>query len=297
MLNVLAHYREYLPCEALREQVRCFFSFGPAERAPVCRRLVREVLFSAGDPFCTPAFADGHVSFVFTFPEAYRSDGVWHATVAGAAEVIGPMNCVGRSSPGERREAVGAYFRAGQVSTFAKVAGYELADRVVGLEEIWGAAAADLATELGGLTSAAQRIDRLEVELLDRMRRSRRLVSPASVPRLAAWALRGAGRLTVKELAGAAGISRQHLARLFREWVGVSPKTYCRLARFQSALRFAGVCRSVDWACAASEMGYADQSHMIAEFRRFSSLTPEMLSRQRWFHPFIERARAQYPGH
>ena len=39
--------------------------------------------------------------------------------------------------------------------------------------------------------------------------------------------------------------------------------------------------------------GYADQSHMIAEFRRFSSLTPQMLAREKWFHPFIERAKAR----
>jgi len=38
------------------------------------------------------------------------------------------------------------------------------------------------------------------------------------------------------------------------------------------------------------EMGYADQSHMIAEFREFSSLTPQRLAVERWFHPCIDRA-------
>lgn len=49
----------------------------------------------------------------------------------------------------------------------------------------------------------------------------------------------------------------------------------------------------MDWAETALEMGYADQSHMIAEFRCFSSLTPEQIAHGHWFHPFIERARAQ----
>ena len=44
---------------------------------------------------------------------------------------------------------------------------------------------------------------------------------------------------------------------------------------------------SVQWAQVAAELGYADQSHMIAEFRELSSLTPDALSTQRWFHPFI----------
>jgi hypothetical protein len=39
-------------------------------------------------------------------------------------------------------------------------------------------------------------------------------------------------------------------------------------------------------------MGYADQSHMIAEFRQFSGLTPQTLASRQWFHPFIERAKS-----
>jgi methylphosphotriester-DNA--protein-cysteine methyltransferase len=83
---------------------------------------------------------------------------------------------------------------------------------------------------------------------------------------------------------------------VFREGVGVTPKLYGRLARFQAGLAFAGCGKNVDWAQAAIEMGYADQSHMIAEFREFSSLTPQTLATQRWFHPFIERARHARPA-
>src|SRR5262249_59183479 len=91
--------------------------------------------------------------------------------------------------------------------------------------------------------------------------------------------------------AGDAGVSRQHLTRAFRASVGVTPKLYCRLARFQSALAYASCGTQVDWAQAAAATGYADQSHMIAEFREFSSLTPQQLVAERWFHPFIERAK------
>jgi AraC-like DNA-binding protein len=42
----------------------------------------------------------------------------------------------------------------------------------------------------------------------------------------------------------------------------------------------------------AAELGYADQSHMIAEFRELGGLSPEVLATQRWFHPFILDARA-----
>jgi AraC-like DNA-binding protein len=64
------------------------------------------------------------------------------------------------------------------------------------------------------------------------------------------------------------------------------------LARFHAALAYAGSPAAVDWACAAADLGYADQSHMIADCRQFSGLTPQTLANQYWFHPFIERARA-----
>jgi AraC-like DNA-binding protein len=92
-------------------------------------------------------------------------------------------------------------------------------------------------------------------------------------------------------MAESAGVSRQALTRAFREDIGVTPKLYCMLARFQSGLAFASCEKAIDWAGLAVDLGYADQSHMISEFRRFSSLTPHELASGKWFHPFIERAK------
>src|SRR5260370_30441216 len=102
------------------------------------------------------------------------------------------------------------------------------------------------------------------------------------------------GQVSVERLADAAGVSRQHLSRVFHELVGVSPKQYCRLARFHTALGFVGGVEPVEWARVAAALGYADQSHMIAEFREFSSLTPRQIAGGRLFHPFIENARTSH---
>ena len=103
--------------------------------------------------------------------------------------------------------------------------------------------------------------------------------------------LRHRGRVTIDAMARDAGASRQHFSRQFRAHLGIPPKLYCRLARFHSGLALAHARGKVDWAGTALDLGYADQSHMIAEFRQFSSLTPQALVRGHWFHPFIERAR------
>ena len=83
--------------------------------------------------------------------------------------------------------------------------------------------------------------------------------------------------IAVQRLADAAGVSRQHLTRVFQQAIGVSPKRYCRLARFQAGLVYAGAGPGVRWAEVATELGYADQSHMIAEFRAATGLAPAAL--------------------
>ncbi|PWU06526.1 MAG: hypothetical protein C5B51_12165 [Terriglobia bacterium] len=292
MPRVVARYREFAPCKALREHVRAFFSFGPwANESPPRRPVTLEVLFFESDSFCSPLFADGHASIVFDFEQACAVGGVWHQSpVRPNGKVIGPMSTVGPPSGGERAEMAGVYFHAAGASAFTGAPTCALRDGIVDLEDLWGAAGTELATEIQEANGAA-RIDRLESALYARIAVGRAPRLTLDVPGLAAWVVRQRGRLTVQRMADAAGVSRQHLTQVFRDCVGVTPKLYCRLARFQSGLVYAGCGKNIDWAQVGVELGYADQSHMIAEFREFSSLTPQGLAAQEWFHPFIERAR------
>jgi AraC-like DNA-binding protein len=187
-------------------------------------------------------------------------------------------------------EMVGVYFKAACANAFVRMAMSELTDTAVGVDDVWGPAGAILPSDLSAMNEA-DRIDHLESVLLARLAHANRATGSVDIQGLAAGILRRRGRVTVEALARAAGVSRQHLTREFRDRIGISPKLYCRLARFQSGLTYAGSHSRVDWADAAADMGYADQSHMIAEFRQFSGLTPQTLATGRWFHPFIERAR------
>jgi AraC-like DNA-binding protein len=185
---------------------------------------------------------------------------------------------------------IGVYFTPG--SALLHVSPLELTDRIVSLEQIWGSNSRCLAEDIAELTEAA-RVERLEAALLERLRYTPIVHSSIDVVGIARWIWTDPTSMTVCRLAHAVGVSRQHLTRVFRQVVGVSPKRYCRLARFRAALIYAGAGANVQWAQVAAELGYADQSHMIAEFRELSSLTPEMLGTQQWFHPFILEARSR----
>jgi AraC-like DNA-binding protein len=288
----VAWYREFLPCEALQADVYVLFSFVPGATAPSPHRPpLREIAF--GDaPLCAPQFGDGHVSFTFELGQLCDVDGRWRVdSRARRGTVVGPLSAVGRTEPGDLPATVGAFFRPARVAPFVGVPISDLTDRAIAIDDVWGTAGARLPSDLCELDEAA-RIDCFESILLARLGRRRHSAGALDMAGVAASILEHQGRVTVDAMARAAGVSRQHLAREFRERIGIAPKLYSRLARFQSLLVYANARTRVDWARAALEVGYADQSHMIAEFREFSGLTPQTLASRPWFHPFIERAKS-----
>ena len=82
------------------------------------------------------------------------------------------------------------------------------------------------------------------------------------------------GEVTIAQLARIVDYSPRQLLRLFRESVGVGPKTYCRIVRFKSALRALRRRPSPDLLQVALEAGYYDQAHFIHEFNAFYDSSP-----------------------
>ena len=292
MQSPFAWYREFVPCEALRADVYALFSFvpGPAPSS-ASRPLLREVAFRK-TIVCAPQFADGQVSIRFEVGQACDVEGRWRADSNAFGEtVIGPMSGVGRTDGLDFSETVGAYFPTGLRVPLLRHPLVESSGQAVAVGDIWEARVSSFSSKLADLNEAA-RIDRVESFLLARLRPRQQRTGSLDVEGLAASVLRRAGRVTVDGMARAAGVSRQHLSREFRERIGIGPKLYSRLARFQSVLAHASARVTIDWARVALDMGFADQSHMIAECRQFSGLTPQSLADRDWFHPFIERAKS-----
>jgi len=288
-----AWYREFAPCEALRPHVRTFFSFVPgAVAAASPRQLLREAGF-VDLTSCSPQFGDGHASMLFELGRTCTLDGCWQTDGnAYCGTIAGPKTAVGRIAAGDLPQMLGVLFRPGaRVGSLLGVPVRALTNRAIQIVEAWGNDAKSLPIELAELDEAG-RIDRIEAILLQRLASPRKeRTTTVNAEGLAASALRRRGRITVEAMAGAGGVSRQHLTREFHDRLGITPKLYCRLARFQSGLAYAGFGEAVDWAQIAAAMGYADQSHLIAEFREFGGMTPHQLASQDWFHPFIARAR------
>jgi AraC-like DNA-binding protein len=90
----------------------------------------------------------------------------------------------------------------------------------------------------------------------------------------------GNGRVDLRELSRRTGFSREHLIRRFREQVGLTPKAYANILRFNHALASAHRC-DASWAEIALDCGYYDQAHLIRDFQRYAGRAPSSLLRDR----------------
>ena len=69
-------------------------------------------------------------------------------------------------------------------------------------------------------------------------------------------------------------LSPKRFIERFRTQVGVTPKRFCRILRFQHAVTQAHRTAGIDWADVALACGYFDQPHLIHDFRAFAGMTP-----------------------
>jgi transcriptional regulator GlxA family with amidase domain len=114
--------------------------------------------------------------------------------------------------------------------------------------------------------------------LLDRFLAGRLDRGPRPSPEVA-WVWRRleatGGGVPIGRLAAEVGWSHRHLIDRFRRQVGLSPKTAARLVRFDGVWRRLDQAGGrPDWGLVAAEAGYADQAHLVREFRQFTGTTP-----------------------
>ena len=105
---------------------------------------------------------------------------------------------------------------------------------------------------------------------------------PPAAVRFALDALHASrGAIPIRDLVRECGFSHRWLTERFRDEIGLTPKAYARLVRFEAA--FETLCRldRVDWAAFALDAGYYDQAHLVREFRQLAGVTPSEAYRRR----------------
>jgi AraC-like DNA-binding protein len=169
--------------------------------------------------------------------------------------------------------AVGVRFRVGAAGGALGLPARELVDLTVSLEDLWGAAGAELAERLAAAPHVDAALAQLTAAVARRLPERDRLD-----PLVRAAAVRAARPgVAVETLGSAVGLGERQLRRRFADAIGYGPKTLQRVLRFQRFLAIAQ--RDRDLASVALDAGYADQAHLTRECRRLAGLPPAALLR------------------
>jgi AraC-like DNA-binding protein len=168
------------------------------------------------------------------------------------------------------RYCIGVHFKPGGAHAFLEGSTGELADGAVPLEMIWGRDASRLREQLHEATTPSAKLDILANALIARQRDDGD--DPVVAHALDIFARHPGAR--VGDVARQTALSRKRFIRVFFDRVGVTPKRYWRIRRFQRVLRHIRRRAPDRWSAVAMRYGYADQAHLIREFRELSGLTP-----------------------
>lgn len=186
--------------------------------------------------------------------------------------VIGPVTHPRILRVGRRVHAIGAVLHAAQTSTILGVPASEVIDQIVPLEELW--TPADVETLFASLSclETQRGISVLKEELVARMSGPN---SDEPVGRTAPrFVTLHGGRVSIDAMATSHGVSRKQFARRFFAAVGLPPKLFARITRFQALVKVLLSTDVSQWASVAPAVGFYDQAHMINEFRTFAGSSP-----------------------
>lgn len=197
------------------------------------------------------------------------------ANSAELASVGDAVLCGARTSPlildtSALGPTVGIHFKAGGLRPFFDIQAQAVAEQTTALDALWGPAIQALRDELQAQPSHLQRARLMERFLLARARRP---LDHRDVLRESLSAFEEPELRSVAEVNRRTGLSPKRLLALFREEVGLCPKSYWRVRRFRAALQDLedGVMRG---APLAAQHGYCDQAHFLREFRALAGSSP-----------------------
>jgi AraC-like DNA-binding protein len=243
------HYREYAPSADLDEVVRCFWRITATHARPTINRIC----------------PDGCADVVVTADGGVRAVGTMRTSVvmplAGRVDVFGV-----RLHPG-------AAFRLFGVPLA------ELTDGTVALDELGWKVDPSLGERIAEARGTAPRMTLLEGVLRSRLSAVRQHAS-GTLTYTAARLRQHGTDWGLGPLREGIGLTERTLERHFLNLVGITPKEFHRVMRFRRALHAIHRRPRPTYAALALEAGYADQAHLIRDFRSFAGLTPAAYARE-----------------
>lgn len=278
-------YTEYTPAAPLKNHIECYWSYNPLhipdDRQPVNRCLplgTVEIILQVNDLPCvilnnaTQAWEKSHRIY---FTGLCTETNYWRG--ATNAQIFGIR------------------FRPEAVPDFFNLPASLLFNKVTDAEAVLGHTASRLYADIARHRNDTHRVTAANKNLATMLENNH----PQRINYVAEACRRirsSNTRLSLDALSAGLGISTRQLQRSFKETIGTSPKSYQRIVRFRNA--YTQLRRQyptgINWSDLSYQLGYADQAHMIREWREFTDDAPSAFAYDH--HSFFQTLEAcAYP--
>jgi AraC-like DNA-binding protein len=238
------------------------------------------------DPLLNTILPGTAVSLVVNFGERWAAGrSLTTSALLPRCAVVGPVTQPQILKVGIRVQAIGAVLPAALTTAAFGVPPEQLVNRIVSLGDVWSNSDVERLFESLAPLPVRQRLATLSHALVARTPR------PYDGDRVGHAASRlmtdRRGRVSIEEVAGQYGISRQQFSRRFSTATGFTPKLFARITRFQAVVNALLTSEVSEWASVAPAMGFYDQAHMINEFGEFAGSPPTV-----FFQPHGDKKKA-----
>lgn len=222
---------------------------------------------------------DGNTELIFNLTEKpqfiYHNETLQEIQTCHQAWVSGVRTRPITIPSGKGSKMLIVAFKKGKAHPFYPLPMNELTDFVAEADLVFGRSVLNLREQL----LASSSIDRMFL-LVERflLRQAGNALASENTCRCVEYAVSSItsrpNRLGLRQLSDQIGYSQKHFISLFKQRVGLAPKQYLKIMRFQKAVLEIEKDTSMNWSQIALHNGFYDQAHFIHEFRAFSGFTP-----------------------
>jgi AraC-like DNA-binding protein len=163
-------------------------------------------------------------------------------------------------------------FQPSGINQLIGISADELLDKIIRTEDFFGLQGLEIQEKLAEKVDYQSKLELLNTffrELMAKKITSNQWLIHASLD----FIVKNKGNISVNQLVQYTGYTERHLERKFIETIGLSPKKFSNIIKLHSFLKYLKE-EPKNLTTIAYEAGYADQSHLIKEFKKYTGITP-----------------------
>lgn len=171
-------------------------------------------------------------------------------------------------------------FKANGFNTIFKIRPTEVNNQMLFADEVFKPGVKTFYEQLGMAKGVNEMALVADAFFLAYLKKQKRIDYKDSITLISNTILKNRGIINIGTLAYDANMSIRSFERRFVDQVGIPPKLFCNITRFNHALALKFKFPQHDWTSVALACGYFDQTHLIKHFKKFTGFTPLVFQKQ-----------------